>query len=60
VAEAHQLLLLVLHALEEVGDVLDLLDPVEHPQHGLVRPTVKRAVERGHACSDGGVGIDLR
>ena len=60
VAEAHQPLVAVLHALEEVGDVVDRLDPIEHPQHGLVGAAVQRAVEGGDAGGDGRVGIDLR
>ncbi len=60
VAEAHQLLLAVLDALEEVGDVLDRLDPAQHPQHRLVGAAVQRAVERGDAGGDRRVGIDLR
>ena len=59
VAEAHQLLLAVLHALEEVGDVVDRLDPAQHPQHRLVGAAVERAVERRDAGRDRRVGIDL-
>src|SRR3954451_24089695 len=60
VAEAHQLLLAVLHGLEEVRDVLGGADPVEHLQHGLVRAAVQRAVESADAGRTGGVGIHLR
>ena len=59
VAEAHQLLLAVLHALEEVGDVLGRLDPAQHPQDGLVGAAVKRPVQRGDSGRDRRVGIDL-
>ncbi len=60
VAEAHQLLLAVLDALEEVGDVVGGLDPAQHPQHGLVGAAVQRAVERRDARGDGRVGVDVR
>ena len=60
VAEAHQPLVAVLHALDEVGDVLLVLDPAQHPQHGLVGAAVERAVERADAAGDRGVGVDLR
>ncbi len=59
VAEAHQALVAGLHALEEVGDVLDLLDPREHPQRLLVGAAVQRPVQRGDAGGDGRVGVDL-
>ena len=59
VAEAHQLLLAVLHALEEVGDVLDRLDPAQHPQHRLVGAAVERAVEGGDAGGDRRIGVDV-
>ena len=59
VAEAHQLLLAVLHALEEVGDVVDRLDPAQHPQHRLVGAAVQRAVEGGDAGGDRRVGVDV-
>ena len=36
------------------------LDPVEHPQHGLVGAAVQRAVERGGAGGDRRVRVDLR
>ena len=59
VAEAHQPLLAVLDALEEVGDVVDRLDPAQHPQHRLVGAAVQRAVERGDPGRDRGVGVDV-
>ena len=60
VAEAHQALVALLHALDEVGDVVAVLDAPQHPQHGLVGAAVQRAVERGDAGRDGRVGIGLR
>ena len=60
VAEAHQPLVLVLHALQEVGDVLHRLDALEHPQHLLVGAAVQRAVQRGDAGRRRRVGVDLR
>src|SRR5690349_7098944 len=39
VAEAHQALVALLHALDEVGDVVLALDAAEHPQHRLVGAT---------------------
>ena len=60
VAEAHQLLVAVLHALEEVGDVVDRLDPAQHLQHRLVGAAVQRAVEGGDAGGDRRVRVDLR
>ena len=59
-AEAHQALVAVLHALDEVGDVLLRPDAAQHPQHGLVGTAVQRAVERADAGGDRGVGVDLR
>ena len=35
-------------------------DPAQHPQHRLVGAAVQRAVERGDAGGDRGVGVDLR
>src|SRR3954469_17935554 len=58
VAEAHQALVAVLHALEEVRDVVLGLDAVEHPQHGLVGAAVQRAVEGGRAGGHGRVRVD--
>jgi hypothetical protein len=49
VAEAHQAAFAGLHLLDELGDVVDRADLVEHPQHGLVGAAVQRAVERGAA-----------
>ena len=60
VPEAHQLLLAALHPLEEVRDVVDGLDPIEHLQHGLVGAAVQRAVERRHAGGHRRVGVHLR
>ena len=60
-AEAHQPLVARLHALDEVaGRCSSVADPVEHPQHRLVGAAVQRAVERGDAGRDRGVGVDLR
>jgi hypothetical protein len=46
--------------VDEVGDVLLRADPAQHPQHRLVGAAVQRAVERGDAGRDRGVGVDLR
>ena len=58
--EAHQLLVAVLHALDEGGDVLLRADPAQHPQNRLIRATVQWPVERGDACRHRRVGVDLR
>ena len=60
VAEAHQALLALLHARDEVRDVLLGADPAQHPQHRLVGAAVQRPVEGGDAGRDRRVGVDLR
>ena len=42
------------------GMFSDALDPLQHPQHGLVGAAVQRPVERGDARRHGGVRVDLR
>ena len=59
-AEAHEALVAVLHALDEGGDVLLRADAPQHPQHRLVGAAVQRAVERADTGRDGRVGVDLR
>src|SRR5665647_1410153 len=59
VAEAHQPLVAVLDALDEVGDVLLRPDPAQHPHYRLVGATVQRAIERRDAGRHRGVGVDL-
>jgi hypothetical protein len=60
VAEAHQPLVAGLDALDEVGDVLDLLRSAGASAAPLVGAAVQRAVERGDAGGDRRVGVDLR
>jgi hypothetical protein len=60
VAEAHQALVALLHALDEAG--MFSLDSMRlsMPQHRLVGAAVQRAVERGDAGGDRRVRVDLR
>ncbi len=62
VAEALQPLpaLTALDRGDEVGDVLDAADVGQHPDDGLVGPTVAGAVERGRRGGGGRVGIGMR
>ena len=59
VAEAHQALVAVLDALDELADLVLAADALEHPEHGLVGAAVQRAVERGDAGADRRVRVDL-
>ena len=60
VAEPHQPLVAVLHALDEVGNVVHAPDPPEHAQDCFVGTAVERPVERCDSRRYGRVGIDLR
>jgi len=52
VTEAHQDLLASLDVLNELGDVLDITNLVEHAKHGLVGATVARSVKSGHCTGE--------
>src|ERR671912_2265620 len=60
VAEAHETLVALLYALEEIGDVIGSSDALEHPENRDVGPAVQWAVEPGAASGDGGEGVDPR
>src|SRR5215203_4489327 len=60
VAEAHETLVAMLDALEEVGDVVGVAYALEHPEDRDVGPAVQGAVESGAACGDGREGVDPR
>lgn len=60
VAEAKELLLLVLDALQEGGDVLHATDALQHAQDRLVRAAMERPVQRSHGSRNRGVHIHPR
>src|SRR5919112_5751091 len=60
VPEAHETLVTLLDAFEEIGDVLDGSYALEHPEDRNVGPAVQRSVEPGAACSDSREGVDPR
>ena len=57
--ETHQarVVLLVLNARQELRNIVDGADLLEHRQHRLVGATVRRTPKRGHAGRDRGVRI---
>jgi hypothetical protein len=59
VPEAHQALVAGLDPVEELRDVLDLADSLEHSQRRLVGAPVQRTVERSDPAGHRRVGIDL-
>src|ERR687897_3833048 len=60
VPEAHETLVTLLDAFEEVGDVLDTSYALEHPEDRNVGTAVQRSVEPGAARGDGREGVDPR
>jgi len=58
--EAHQHLLAVLNILDELRDVLDAADLVEHTEDSLVGTTVTGSVKGGDCTSKRCVDISLR
>src|SRR5215213_4445779 len=60
VSEAHETLVTLLDAFEEVGDVLDTSYPLEHPENRDVGPAMQRSVEPSAAGGDGREGVDPR
>jgi hypothetical protein len=60
VTKAHKHLFLVLDALDERGDVLNVTNLLKHAEHGLVGTTVAGAVEGSYGTSEGSVDIGLR
>merc|ERR1740139_1564299 len=59
VTEAHERLLAVLDILDELGDVIDMADRVQHAEDGLIGATVAGSVESGDGSGEGGVDIGL-
>src|SRR5215212_1022341 len=57
VTEAHETLVTLLDALEEVGDVLDTSYALEHPEDRNVGPAVQWSIEPGAARGDGREGV---
>src|SRR5215213_1316156 len=57
VPEAHETLVTLLDALEEVGDVLDTSYALEHPEDRNVGPAVQWSIEPGAARGDGREGV---
>src|SRR5215204_5480429 len=60
VAEAHETLVALLDALEEVGNVVGIAHALEHPEDRDVGPAVQRPVQSGAARGYGREGIDPR
>ena len=60
VAEPHQPALAPLDALDELRHPLQRANLLQHAEHGLVGPAVKRAVEGGRRAGQRRVGIDVR
>ena len=60
VTEAHEDLLAVLNILDELRDVLDIANLIEHAKDSLVGTTVAGAIESGDSASKRGVDIGLR
>ena len=60
VAESHQPAVAALDPLDELRDVVDRADLLQHPQHGFVRAAVQRTVERRGGAGQRRVRIDVR
>ena len=60
VAEAHEPAFAPLHARDEVGDLLDRPDFLQHPEDGFVRSAVERPVKRGGRTGERRIRVGLR
>ena len=57
VSKAKHLLLLVLHSLEELGDVVYRSNPLKHAQDSLIGTTMQRPVQSSNCATNGCVHI---